>query len=49
MFVPNVLNLFLQETVGKTFGAHNMAQRGREQHAAGEAEISAAKTQGYAE
>ncbi|KAG8952457.1 hypothetical protein FRC04_004517 [Tulasnella sp. 424] len=39
----------MKETVGKTFGAHNMAQRGREQHAAGEAEISAAKTQGYAE
>ncbi|KAG8949335.1 hypothetical protein FRC00_008193 [Tulasnella sp. 408] len=39
----------MKETVGRTVGAHNMAQRGREQHAAGEAEVNAAKTQGYAE
>ncbi|KAG9007651.1 hypothetical protein FRB90_009313 [Tulasnella sp. 427] len=39
----------LKETVGNTFGASNMAQRGREQHAHGEAEVKAAKAEGYAE
>ncbi|KAG8952458.1 hypothetical protein FRC04_004518 [Tulasnella sp. 424] len=39
----------MKETVGNVFGARNMAQRGREQHTAGEAEVKAAKAQGYAE
>ncbi|KIO15945.1 hypothetical protein M407DRAFT_86612 [Tulasnella calospora MUT 4182] len=39
----------VKETVGNIFGARDMAQRGREQHAAGEGEIKAAKAQGYVE
>ncbi|KAG8930043.1 hypothetical protein FRC03_008313 [Tulasnella sp. 419] len=39
----------VKESVGNTFGARNMAAKGRDQHARGEAEIHQAKAKGYAE
>ncbi|KAG2008558.1 hypothetical protein CC2G_013979 [Coprinopsis cinerea AmutBmut pab1-1] len=38
-----------KETLGNVFGSTNMQQKGKNEHAAGEAEYNAARAHGYAE